>query len=229
MSSKIKYEKKSMHWPQRGFTLVELLVVVAVISILGAIILPALKNSRTAAKVVKAKAELKNIGEALFIYYQDWKAYPPAHTYCEIGTPKKTFDWAELPPELTETGYLSRKRDTDVITSHMLDPFSKGHTYKYLAPGFGYHNNDPVIEKEIWVPKDFLVGGNGPGGTSYWNQDDSPVSFAIWSVGTYGDITYNEGMDLRQPLNRDNWYSGSNRKGIIVRARPRDGTDITSP
>ena len=59
-----------------GFTLIELLIVVAIIAILAAILIPNFLRTRKQALVSATKANLKNIGTALEIFYVGKKKDP---------------------------------------------------------------------------------------------------------------------------------------------------------
>lgn len=61
---------------RRGFTLVELLIVVAVIAILVAILIPNFVRARAQSQVAASKSNLKNLGTALEQYHVDTGAYP---------------------------------------------------------------------------------------------------------------------------------------------------------
>ena len=59
-----------------GFTLVELLVVMAVIAILAALLLPALAKGKSAAQSAACKSNLRQLGTALNMYVADYDKYP---------------------------------------------------------------------------------------------------------------------------------------------------------
>lgn len=81
-----------------AFTLVELLVVVAVLAILAAIALPNFHEAQTRSKVSRAKADMRSITTALEAYHADNNRYPPSTL-----VPR----FARLIPLSTPTAYIS--------------------------------------------------------------------------------------------------------------------------
>ncbi|MBI1388396.1 MAG: prepilin-type N-terminal cleavage/methylation domain-containing protein [bacterium] len=64
---------------QKGFTLVELLVVVAIIGILSAILVPNVRHNLERAKVAKTKALISSLEFAIVAYQNDFGEYPPSY------------------------------------------------------------------------------------------------------------------------------------------------------
>ena len=62
---------------QKAFTLIELLIVVAIIAILAAIAVPNFLEAQVRAKVVSVRGDFRNIYQAHEAYRIDWNKYPP--------------------------------------------------------------------------------------------------------------------------------------------------------
>jgi len=72
---------------RRGFTLVELLVVLAIITMLAALLFPVLAQAREQARRTTCLSQMRQIGQAHLLYVQDWDECFP--NWMEAGPPRR--------------------------------------------------------------------------------------------------------------------------------------------
>ncbi|HLA75557.1 MAG TPA: type II secretion system major pseudopilin GspG [Gammaproteobacteria bacterium] len=105
-----------------GFTLIEVMVVVVILGILAAIVVPKVMDRPDAARITKAKQDIRTLEGALNLYKLDNFNYPTTDQGLEALAKKPT-----TPPEprnWKEGGYLDRVPN---------DPWQR--PYQYLSPG----------------------------------------------------------------------------------------------
>lgn len=127
---------------QRGFTLIEILVVVSILAILGALIVPKIMDRPNEARVVAAKHDIGTVVAALKLYKLDNGRYPTTEQGLQALVEKPTSE--PVPANWKSGGYLEKMPK---------DPW--GRDYLYLNPG---------IKREIDVMSygaDGQQGGEG--------------------------------------------------------------------
>ncbi|NOX96976.1 MAG: prepilin-type N-terminal cleavage/methylation domain-containing protein [Nitrospirae bacterium] len=105
---------------KKGFTLVELLVALAIITILSAVVLPALHRARDEARKAEAISELRALDSGIRMFEMDYGAYPPSGN-------------ANLIASLQAGSYVNKIDEGDLKKGVMFDPWK--HSYVYLNPG----------------------------------------------------------------------------------------------
>lgn len=123
---------------QRGFTLIEVMVVIIILGVLAALVVPKVMSRPDEARIVAAKQDIATLMQSLKLYRLDNRRYPTAEQGLAALVKKPETD--PLPPNWKS--YIERLP---------LDPW--GNAYQYLNPG---------LNGEIDV---FSFGADGkPGG-----------------------------------------------------------------
>jgi prepilin-type N-terminal cleavage/methylation domain-containing protein len=203
---------------KQGFSLIELLVVTAIITLLLGILIPVTSRAKLQAKVLAVNAELREIGLALEAYSFDHEGrYPPTRVDCMLGG-----HFYQLPEELVACGYLPAPPTDSFMAAGFEDRFNRGYTYKYRTVGTLIYNRTTVVEEGayLWVPNGFPDHGQSEGQT-YSNLKDSPVSWVLYSEGPRFDL--DRMKEMLYPVPRETWYSPQTGQGVIVRMRLRNG------
>jgi len=137
-------EKKS-----RGFTLIEIMVVIVILGILAGLVLPRFMGRTEEAKKVKAKLQIENLEGALKLYKLDTGMYPTTEQGLEALVQKPAT--GTVPANWREGGYLEKGKIP-------LDPWNR--PYVYVSPG--------VKNKDFDLKS---LGGDGEEGGEGENAD----------------------------------------------------------
>jgi len=106
----------------RGFTLIEVMVVVVILAILAAVLVPRIMDRPDEARIARARQDIRAIESALQLYRLDNYRYPTTEQGLEALVRKPTVP--PEPPNWKPGGYLDRVP---------VDPW--GRPYRYLHPG----------------------------------------------------------------------------------------------
>jgi general secretion pathway protein G len=136
--------KQRLQRAQRGFTLIELMVVLVIIGVLAALIVPNVLDRADDARVTAARTDINNLSNALKMYKLDNQRYPSAEQGLQALIAKPTA--GTIPSNWKP--YLEKLPN---------DPW--GRPYQYLNPG---------IKGEIDV---MSLGADGQAGGEGKNAD----------------------------------------------------------
>lgn len=163
---------------RRAFTLVELLVVLAIIAILLALLLPAVQKVRESAARIKCANNLKQIGLALHLHHDAYGCFPTGGT---------TYT---LPPTYTASGYPAATTQQNAGWAFQILP--------YIEQGNLHRDQAHVLVTP--VPLYFCPSRRAPTTTTFFGR--AVIDYAgagtpgseYWSSGPYyGTIVKNPG------------------------------------
>lgn len=127
---------------QRGFSLIEIMVVIVIIGLMASIVAPAFLDRIDDARIEKVRADFKNIQTALNLYRIDNYVYPSSEQGLEALVFRPTL--SPIPRNWRNSGYVES-----------LPEDAWGVPYLYLSPG-------EIREYDIYtLGADGLTGGEG--------------------------------------------------------------------
>ncbi|MDD7984189.1 type II secretion system protein [Lentisphaera marina] len=173
----------------RKFSLIELLVVMAIIGILASLVLPALSKARSTAKTIDCVSEMKQYGIAHFMYLSDndtkfSKSYyggeqyytndkvvtdgaAPLHTQVILDSLYTNNKELYMCTESLETGADSFKGDRSFNTEIIRNNGS------FTPEGINYRDIEP---KQIFKPSQFMILTDTNSG---WLKTDTPERIQV--------------------------------------------------
>ncbi|MGI8908837.1 MAG: type II secretion system protein [Candidatus Sumerlaeaceae bacterium] len=188
---------------RRAFTLIELLMVVAIIVILAAIAIPNFLEAQTRAKVSRAHNDLRAIGTAIESYRVDHNQYPPENW---VGA-ERVSAWGDffIPNAVRLVRITTPIAYITSLPNDIFDPGTdplnqlQPHTYHYVA------KNDPTRPNEI----PFFQGNN---------PDNMHME---WMMQSYGpDLGRDGGSETYWQYPRYDPTNGTLSIGNILRSGP---------
>lgn len=159
---------------QHAFTLIELLIVVAIIAILAAIAVPNFLEAQTRAKISRVMADQRAAATAFEAYHVDNKKYPP------LGTPFGYAGWNGW--WLDSCHYVTTPIAYISSTASLIDPFEKAKSWHEV----NVYNLDSYIHYDLKT----LSPTYTQKGLHYLLMSFGPTSLLTLDNGPWGFIPY---------------------------------------
>ena len=177
---------RKQHPIGKNFTLIELLIVVAIIAILAGMLLPALNSAREKARAIFCTGSLKQFGLAFHNYTDSCNGYYPWSPESTVGSGLQVWYWRHqmmrlgvLPYKTLNVSGIVTHREVNLCPSRSIDPTSTGNILRY--PDFRADFNNSYLMNGVadsyygFGLKESFAGASGCKTTAV----RQPSSFAI--------------------------------------------------
>ena len=98
---------------RRGFTLIEMLVVFAIIGIFTSISVAIVRESSTKARLARAQFDMDQIRKAMIMYKEEFGELPPPGDNCSACSNPPNSSWTNVMTALVNGGFMDTRIDTD--------------------------------------------------------------------------------------------------------------------
>ncbi len=202
--------------PQRGFTLVELLVVISIIALLASLLIPVLSRAKQAAHLAKCRSNVRQIGLAIKMYVDDSECFPAPKYAILTGAIDRHYFWSDqlapyLKAEWTNEIFrcpsyrgptLVPRRDNQLWYSRLLGSYGYNGYEAVLGSLYDERKGRSVAESDVLVPSDMIEAGDA-NIAGKWRASDY-IAGSLWSGpeiawGGYGVLWKNSTNGIRTP------------------------------
>lgn len=225
---------------RRGFTLVEVLVVLGIIGLLAAILIPAVMHARESARRATCQNQMRQIGLAIQNHESSFRRLPGLYNGTFLKQPRNAVDefhfhsWrTELLPELDQSP-LHRQIDFDEAATSAANATNlTARIATFICPSTSIKNDvvpeiyefrldegtNPVATGHTAARSDYeaIAGVNFPTTARASSADLSDIKFGAWGEPQY-DLTNGRSLTYRVARFRDVTDGLSNTMLIAERA-----------
>ncbi len=195
---------------RKGFTLVELLVVIAVVAILSSILMPVFGRARAAARSTACVSNLHQIGQAFMLYVQDWDGNLPAAMPYAAVAPEGRAWMTALQPYVQDARIWVCPENTEPVPSYAYNTLLGFPRLMGVAHGYGGLALDAIT-----VPANTFLAYDTPNQWAHANNLNG-------AMGSYTIYVMPGQLAERHP----DWEAEYRERAQWQRPRHNDGNNV---
>lgn len=195
-----------------AFTLIELLIVVAIIAILAAIAVPNFLEAQTRSKVSRVKADIRSFATALEAYATDYNKFPFDCLAANGMSPGATYSWFISHAITTPVSYMTNNMIIDPFRTKGVANLPMYRRFRYVNYALGQFNstNGAAVDPAAYVLGEPIYGS--------WRLSSSGPDYSAgpWEPLSTWPAT---GTNFTRGLMVYDATNGTISKGDIVRSQ----------